>query len=302
MGADSDAQVFRPKKEPGKGMNLKPKRPGADLFAGLGVAEPTPSAADVAEPEPTAAPQVNPLLDPVRVDIEERVTADMSEGALEGDVSCTGQFQVHVLDAQKADLVCFKLNPQSQEFKYKVHPNLNKASYANNLLELRDPSKKYNANVPAPLLKWQFKCSDEGWLPITLSCWPTAVADGTQMVLEFELQDDSAVLEDVHVRFPAPAGARPAISSFSPGEAAYDANAQQVHWVIPVIDKSENSGTLEFKAGADASQLLPGEFEAVRRDATRCPMDILECYHQERKDAISYSCTKSTVYSLKITK
>merc|ERR1712084_105434 len=130
--------------------------------------------------------------------------------------------QVTVLDAAKADLVCFKLAPQSNEFKYKVHPNLNKASHANNILEVREASKAFRANTPAPLLKWQLKSSDDGFLPITLSCWPTSTADGTQMVLEFELTDDSVSMENVFIRFPAPPSSRPAISSASPGEAVFD--------------------------------------------------------------------------------
>merc|ERR1712007_64290 len=203
-----------------------------------------------------------------------------------------------VLDASKADLVCFKLAPQNNDFKYKVHPNLNKASHANNILEVRDATKAFRANTPAPLLKWQFKSSDDAFLPITLSCWPTVTSDGTQMVLEFELTDDSVSLENVFIRFPASNSSRPAISSASPGDAKYDAGSSQVVWHIPCIDKSENAGTMEFTAGADQASLLPCTFQATRRGQTRCPMEILECYHQERKDAIDFACEKSSIYIL----
>merc|ERR1711879_325180 len=169
------------------------KKPG-DIFGGSSL--PTP-AAEVAtqeadSAEPAAAPAFNPLLDPVKVEIEERVTADLAlEGGMEGEASCTGQFQVTVLDVSKADLVSFKLNQQDTTFKYKVHPNLNKASYSNNSLEVRDSSKAFRANQPAPLLKWQMKSADEEFIPVQISCWPTASSDGTQMVIEFELTDTS---------------------------------------------------------------------------------------------------------------
>merc|ERR1739838_225957 len=97
--------------------------------------------------------------------------------------------------------------------------------------------------TPAPLVKWQVKSSDDAFLPITLSCWPTSTADGTQMVLEFELTDDSVSLENVAIRFPAAPSTRPAIQSASPGDAGYDAGSGQVVWQIPMIDKNENSGT-----------------------------------------------------------
>eukprot|EP00933_Yihiella_yeosuensis_P060591 TRINITY_DN6333_c2_g1_i1.p1 TRINITY_DN6333_c2_g1~~TRINITY_DN6333_c2_g1_i1.p1 ORF type:complete len:566 (+),score=157.09 TRINITY_DN6333_c2_g1_i1:113-1699(+) len=293
---DDSVNIIQPKAGPKKGMALGKKKPG-DIFGGP---DPTPMPEDVQEEAPPA-PVHNPLLEPVKVDIEEKITADLQvEGGLEGDATCVGQFQVTVLDANKADLVCFKLAPQSQEFKYKVHPNLNKASQAANVLEVRDASKAFRANQPAPLLKWQSKSSDDEFLPVTLSCWPTSTAEGTQMVLELELTDSNVSLEDVYIRFPASASARPSIASASPGEAGYDAGAGQVVWRIPVLDSSEGTGTLEFSAAADSASLLPATFEAVRRGSTKCPMDILECYHQERKDAIDFLCQKSCVYSLRI--
>lgn len=300
MHDDSNANVIQVKAGPKKGMALGKKKPG-DIFGGSADSAPAAvQAAEVAQEQP-AAPAYNPLMDPVRVDIEERITADLQvEGGLDGEATCTGQFQVTVLDAAKADLVCFKLAPQNQEFKYKVHPNLNKASHAANVLEVRDNTKAFRANAPAPLVKWQLKSSDDNFLPVNMSCWPSSTSDGTQMVLELELTDTNVALEDVYIRFPAAPSSRPNVTSASPGRAGYDAASQTVVWHIPVLDKNESSGNLEFTAAADSGSLLPGSFEATRRGQTKCPMDILECYHQERKDAIAYTCEKVCVYALKI--
>eukprot|EP00971_Amphidinium_carterae_P285306 5663967-Amphidinium_carterae.1 len=132
-------------------MTLGKKKPG-DMLAGLGVADAAPSQPEAAEQAAEAAPVVvNPLLDPVSVSIDEKITATMQlEGGLVGEAVCVGEFQVTVLDAAKADLVCFKLVQQDSEFKYKVHPSLNKASHANNILEVRD-GKPYKANQPQTL-------------------------------------------------------------------------------------------------------------------------------------------------------
>lgn len=302
MGANDDAPVLKPK-APGKSMVLGKKKIGDTMgdMMGLEKIEQPGEAAKAEAPAERAAPVVNPLLEPVKVDIEEKIEAKCEiEGGLDGEASCTGQFQVTVLDAAKADLVCFKLAPQDNSFKYKVHPNLNKASQAANVLEVRDASKAFRANMPAPLLKWQMKSNDDAFLPVTLSCWPTSTADGTQMVLEFELTDESITLENVFIRFPASNSSRPAIASASPGDCVYDAGSSEVVWHIPVIDKSENSGTLEFSATADQASLLPATFTATRRGQTRCPMEILECYHQERKDAIDFACEKNCTYILTI--
>merc|ERR1712071_586758 len=131
-----------------------------------------------------------------------------------------------------------------------------------------------------------------------MSCWPTATGDGTQIVLELELTDDNATLENVLICFPASASARPSVSSVSPGEAAY--RDGRIMWHIPVFDKSEGSGTLEFTAAANTASLLPATFEAQQTGITRCPMEILECYHQESKEAIEFACEKKVSYELKI--
>lgn len=286
-------------KAPVKGMTLTKKKPG-DIFAGL---DPTPSASEpaaVAE-EAAPAPVVNPLLEPVKVDIDETVKANLQlEGGLVGEAECVGQFNVTVLDTNRADLVCFKLQSHNPEFKYKVHPNLNKASFDQNVLEVRDPSRAFRANTAAPLVKWRAASTKEDFLPITLSCWPQSTSDGTQIVLEFELTDDSVSLENVKVAFPAAPQTRPTIQSAEPGEAEYDAGTGSVIWHIPVIDRSEGTGTLEFTASTDQASLLPYTFTAVRRGSTKCPMDIVECYHQSSKDKIDFAMEKSSIYSFTV--
>merc|ERR1712066_454749 len=104
-------------------------------------------------------------------------------------------FKVTVLDDKKADLVCFKLPPQDASFKFKVHPNLNKQSHQQNILEVRDETKKYKAGMPVPLLKWRAESTNEDVLPVSLSCWPVQTPGGTEVVLEYELTAMDIALE-----------------------------------------------------------------------------------------------------------
>lgn len=284
---------------PKKGMLLGKKKP-VDLFAGLGGQDPSPSQEAAAEKQAEAAPApVNPLLDPVKVQLEEKITAKMQvEGGLDGDVDCTGSFQVTVLDAAKADLVSFKLAAQSQAYKYKTHPNMNKASFANNILEVVNKSKAFKAGTPAPLVKWNMRTSDDAFLPVALSCWPTATSEGTQVVVEIEMTDSNVTLEDVHIRFPAKSSSRPAIASAEPGEANFNAGNEEVHWYIPVLDSS--GGNMEFSAATDISALLPFTFQGIQRGETKCPMNIEKCYHMERQDDIAFMLEKSSTYVLTV--
>merc|ERR1712107_208597 len=198
MGGDKTVTVKAG--APKKGMMLGKKKPGDAMAAALGVPADMPAAAAPemiveAAPPPAA---VNPLLDPVKVDIQEEIKATLQiEGGLQGEAECVGQFQVTVLNAEKAGLVAFSLAPRPADFQYKVHPNLNKKSHEANVLEVRDASKAYAQDRPAPLVKWRGVSSSESFLPVSLSCWPSSTADGTQIVLELELTDKSVVLEDI---------------------------------------------------------------------------------------------------------
>lgn len=293
MTADTQATI-NVKSGPRKGMALGKKKP-ADIFGGLGDSAPAPAEEAVVEEAAPAAPAFNPLADPIKVEIKEKVMADLEvEGGLSGEATCNGSFEVTVLDPAKANLCCFRLAPCLQNFKYKVHPSLNKASHAQHLLEVRQGVAAFPTGG---CLKWQMKTSDDNFLPVTMACWPTATGEGTEIVLELELTDQSAVLENVTITFPVSGGARPQVDSASPGEAGF--RNDQVVWYIPVFDASSGSGTLQFKANADTSSMLPATFEAIQT-TTRCPMQILECFHQESKDAISFACEKRVQYELKL--
>jgi len=293
---DSGMATFQPKSGQKKAMILRKKKL-ADLLlpASPAAAETVPE--DIDEPEKNVF--FNPLMDPVKVDVDEKITASLKlEGGLNGGATCTGQLHVTVLDVSEAGLACFKLASQSNVFKYTVHPNLNKASHANNVLEVRDASNAYCANAPAPLLKWQSNSSDEAFLPVTVSLWPTSTAGSTEFVLELELTDANRALDEVIVRFPVSPSSRPQISNAEPGEAVYDTDMQQIVWQFPLLDKT--TANLEFSGAAEPACLLPCTLRAVRRGSTMCPMEIVACYHQESKNEIPFSCEKTSTYELTI--
>jgi len=114
--------------------------------------------------------------------------------------------------------------------------------------------------------------------------------------VELELTDTSITLEDIYIRFPVAPSASPQVQSQELGEASFDAGSGQVYWFIPMMDKNECNGIFEFTVASDQASLMPFTFEAVRRGETKCPMKIQECYHMERKDAMTFHLNKSSQY------
>merc|ERR1719375_531355 len=224
-GEELQAQTFQGR-APKKSMKLPKKMHHLALNDFLDGPESEPLAAAT---EQEAASE-KPLPEPISVEIEERITANLTAGGdVQGEVECQGSFQVTVVDAATADLPCFRLSPLDPKFKYRAHPNLNKQSWAGSILEMKDASKALKANSPTPLMTWRRTAAGDALLPISASCWPSGTADGTAVVLELELQDGSQTLEEVHVSFPAPARSRPAVRSADAGEAWYDEDSQRLH-------------------------------------------------------------------------
>ncbi|CAD7950107.1 unnamed protein product [Amoebophrya sp. A120] len=308
-GATNAIQASLPK----RGMQLGRKKPApaADAFStamatnevpaqvagNMPVAPAGGAAAAMAPVEPPRAP-VNPLQEPVSILVEETVEAALgAEGGLLGDLTLQGKFEITVHDDAKADLASFKLKQLSPKFKYRLHPNLNKAAQGNNLLEIRDPTKKYRPNAAAALLKWQYKAEEEDLVPLSVTCWPSPEADGVQMIIQYELTDDNAKLENIVMRIPTSGGV-PQIKSVETGEASM-VGAEWLQWAIPSIDASSNAGTLEFFARVDAANMLPVQVRAYASKSV-CPMDIESVYHQSSQEVLKYAMTQRCEYQLTI--
>jgi hypothetical protein len=293
-----NSPTFKPS-VPKNGMVLTKKNLG-DVFADLVVAGTLtgPDAASEKHEEALRLQTAETWLDAVKLEIKEMVVAELLvDGTLKRRPSCSGELSVTVLDESKADLACFKLSPQHPSFRYKVHPTMNKSFHANSILELRDNQRAFSANTTLSLLKWQYKIADEEVMPVILSCWPTPESGGTHVAFELELVDKATVLEDVCVRFKIPFSTWPHMLSADPGQADFDAASSEVRWCIPLLNSGERFGNMAFTAACDMASLMY-IFEATRRGHTRCPMDILECYHQEKKDAIGFAVERSSMYRL----
>eukprot|EP00397_Hematodinium_sp_SG-2012_P016405 GEMP01016736.1.p1 GENE.GEMP01016736.1~~GEMP01016736.1.p1 ORF type:complete len:540 (+),score=129.09 GEMP01016736.1:179-1798(+) len=312
-GQEEDTNPSHAAKMGKKGLSLGAKKPvfeptypmglAAGVGAGMTMAQAeAPNIASYAPEEAAPVPlAANPLKEPVSVNIEEQITANLhSEGGINGEIEVQGKFDIIVFD-QKADQVCFELGDLKEGiFKYKGNPVLNKQSQAKGLLEPKDPSKPaYAPNILKPLLKWLMKSKEEEHVPISLSCWPSPTPDGANVVLEYELTNTNVTLTDVHVRFPCPAHARANIESPDQGQAEYDNAAQQIHWYIPRIDSDDFNGTLEFTASCDSAQLMPFTFTAESQQLM-APVGIKRCYHQTRDEDLNYALKSVARYGFTI--
>merc|ERR1712118_79076 len=140
---------------------------------------------------------------------------------------------------------------------------------------------------------------DESLCPLSLSCWPSPTADGIQLVIEYELSNESLSLSNVTVKIPAPSAANPEVLSASAGECNYDHHNECVVWTIETVNAAENAGTLELSASCDESSIFPLTLDAAKED-TNLDLQILEAYHMTSKDPIKSALKRACNYSFTV--
>lgn len=210
---------------------------------------------------------------PLLVKVEESTTAELhADGTLIHEAVCSGSFEVTTLGAAKANRASFKLTPKDANFKYKVHPNMCRASWESDLLKFRDARFAFQQYKPLPAIKYQLKSGEADVLPVGLA----RSIDGAAANLKVELKNKSIIVEDVRIKFPQ--AAEPLSICANIGEAWFqDAH---VHWHIPTLDLREGEGRLELRRADESGLITPVSFSATSRHAT-WPVEILDCYSEE---------------------
>ncbi|KAJ6493521.1 hypothetical protein C8R47DRAFT_1012453 [Mycena vitilis] len=239
---------------------------------------PTPSVAAVPAPAAKAAgakgrgslPEVEQ--ESIHISITEQITCSLlRDGGLEKDIELKGDLNLYISDAAQAR-VSLTLLPTNESnlfaagLQFKQHPHVAKFDMKASRTEakeikLRDASKPFPMNQNLAVLKWRYKGSDEGAVPLSINCWPTPSNDGTcEVSIEYELEDEHVTLYDLEIFIPLPAGSYPTVSSHT-GEWSLEPNSHSLAWSTPLVSadsESTRTGSLMFTvAGDDPETFFP---------------------------------------------
>ncbi|KAJ7281503.1 hypothetical protein C8J57DRAFT_1123330 [Mycena rebaudengoi] len=200
----------------------------------------------------------------IHIHITEQIVCSLlRDGGLEKDIELKGDMNLHISDASQTRASLTLLPTQDSNLlaaglQFKQHPNVAKFDLRANRTEpkeikLRDATKSFPLNQSLAVLKWRYKGSDEGAVPLSINCWPTPSNDGTcEVSIEYELENDSVTLYDLEILIPLPAGSYPTVSS-NTGEWSLEPNSHSLAWTTPLVsaDSDTRSGSLMFTVGGD---------------------------------------------------
>eukprot|EP01067_Filipodium_phascolosomae_P006958 Filipodium_phascolosomae@DN536_c0_g1_i1.p1 len=251
----------------------------------------------------TSATVVNPLAEACDLKLVEKVTGVLETDGGIKEVSVQGSLCLTVMDGRKGGLTSIQFEANSDAFKTKVHPKLNKQTVQEGLLQIRDASQPYPPNVPLHLLKWTAKSPLlDSMMPFSVTCWPSAKPDGFTLMLELEVINDAFMLQDMTFSFAVPPRSVPKVVPPKLGETRF--NDGKLEWVIPVVDGSSqdlNSGCLELEvANADFEAVLPINVWGISRQILY-PVEVRAVYHLDQPEqTLSHQIEKECEFQLTI--
>mmetsp|Transcript_36158 Transcript_36158/g.88996 ORF Transcript_36158/g.88996 Transcript_36158/m.88996 type:complete len:520 (+) Transcript_36158:188-1747(+) len=250
---EPEQQRARPKAPTkGKGMQLGSKtKQSQDVLRAMqaedelmGMVE--PAAAAPARGSGPAAKKSGPMSggggDGVNLKAEERLLVRMSKDGNIEAAEIKGELKMLIGDAESSYTRVQVETSGDKSIQFKTHPNINRGLWAEeNVLSHRDQSKNFPVGNELGILKWRIPAPST--LPLTVSCWPSAVGKNATVNLEYE-SESPLTITDVYVSVPC--GAQPNITDVAEGDARFNGKKGMVEWKVDLIDDSNRNGSMEF--------------------------------------------------------
>ncbi|XP_041985589.1 coatomer subunit delta [Aricia agestis] len=175
----------------------------------------------------------------------------------DGDIQnfeLSGMLTLHITNEQYGRIQVHVDNKDPRPLQLQTHPNVDKESFRNDgVIRLKAP-RPFPRGQDVGVLKWRL-ASTGGTAPLNVNCWPSEGANGgCDVNIEYELEHDHLTLTDVNITVPLPSGNTSLV--VHQWEGSYAQKGRALVWSIPLINKQQKTGTLEFTV----SPAIPNDF------------------------------------------
>jgi coatomer subunit delta len=296
----SSAYVETRKAAPVKGMSLSAKSSKNKSLEDALVKEdklaPILSSKVAAAPSgQTAVVEALPTIQqPVMLAIVEKVSAKVSrDGVVESyDIKGTLTLTASTDDAGLCS-VQMRTGANVNLFSFNTHPKINKALYDKSaLLQLKDVTKGFPSARPVGILKWNYSSTTDDLLPLKINCWPEEESRGRMIVsIEYTMDQSHLTLHDVAIKIPLGTSDPISVSSVD-GTYKHSAANGEVVWQLPLIDRSNSSGTLEFTVAQRNSDAFFPIAVVFSSSQLLCQIDVSSVTTPNGATPIQYGLTK----------
>ncbi|KAK9494484.1 hypothetical protein V1508DRAFT_412561 [Lipomyces doorenjongii] len=280
----------------GKGMQLGKKSKATDMYehvrSEIGIEESTPLVHPGTEPIATPPAAASPYASNtgVMVSIVESISGQISRDGSVQSVEVKGDLQLRIADPALSK-IRLAIDLPGNAAQFKTHPNVDKALFSSSkMIGLKDASRGFPSNNnPLGVLRWRLtsKGDDAALVPLSFTCWLSPGGAGTyQVTIEYELQSEGAILEDVAVTIPIPSEAAEVNS-----DSLYDHGGNYIRWRLPIISEAEgtSSGSFDFTAeGDEEGDFFPMEI-FFKKTTPFANIDILDVIGVESGESVPFT-------------
>uniref|UniRef100_A0A0A9X5I5 Coatomer subunit delta n=1 Tax=Lygus hesperus TaxID=30085 RepID=A0A0A9X5I5_LYGHE len=254
--------VYTPAKTSGptKAMKLGGKSRDVEFFVDQLVSEGEKVTSPQNSSKPTStklpvAPAVH--TDEVHLKQEEKLVVQVGKDGGVQNLELHGLVTLRITDDKWARIKILIDNNDKRGIQLQTHPNVDKELFkSKSTIALKNPSKPFPLGTDVGVLKWRFQTQDDSALPLTINCWPSENGQGgCDVNIEYELEHTRLELNDVTINIPLPIGCNPVVTECD-GEYKHEGRKNLLQWILPVIDSSNKSGSLEFSAAT----AIPSDF------------------------------------------
>eukprot|EP00357_Protocruzia_adherens_P002507 CAMPEP_0114990302 /NCGR_PEP_ID=MMETSP0216-20121206/10710_1 /TAXON_ID=223996 /ORGANISM="Protocruzia adherens, Strain Boccale" /LENGTH=533 /DNA_ID=CAMNT_0002353441 /DNA_START=45 /DNA_END=1646 /DNA_ORIENTATION=- len=261
----STTDTTKTSKAPKKSMKLKGKtskqegavlaavdnESGADLFQ-----ETTKESEEAKE-----SPQMDALLEPVHVEVEERITCEINADGELQSLEVKGKLFLSFHDPHKTK-VLLKMKPlDSRKFNVRPHPCLNRTTWEEERGLTTEDSEGFPHGERILALKYKVNKTGEKDLPFSIQFWGSKSGGKSVITLECEFngrQKFMSSLNNITFGFPLDDSIDPEIKNVENGSPDYDSDSSTLKWNVPVLDKEQNdSAKIEFTTTTEVEAIFP---------------------------------------------
>ncbi|KAF9408873.1 hypothetical protein HW555_011588, partial [Spodoptera exigua] len=196
--------------------------------------------------KPDAAKPPPPDHKDVHLRFEERLTLVAGRDGDVQNFELSGLLTLRISNEQYSRIHVHVDNQDPRPLQLQTHPNVDKEAFrANGVIGLKQSQRAFPLHSDVGVLKWRLNSNDDKLAPLSVNCWPSEGAGGgCDVNIEYELEHDHLTLSDVHIHIPLPSGNTSVI--VHQWEGSYTQKGRTLIWSIPIINKHQKSGSLEF--------------------------------------------------------
>lgn len=230
--------------------------------------------------------------EPIHVRIEEKLSLVMKRDGGIQNLEVHGMVALKIAEEKFGRVKVQMDNRDDKGIQIQTHPNIDKELFkSRQQIAMKNSSKSFPVNTDVGVLKWRFQTQDETFIPLSINCWPSDNGQGgCDVNIEYELEMEKMELNDVIVCIPVASGVGSPVVGDCDGEYRYDARKNVLEWILPIIDASNKTGSLEFSIGGQPNDFFPVTvaFESKRSYCNLTVVDVLQLDETDEK-AVKYS-------------